>query len=57
MATHNGVKIETACICPPVPSRDFDWVAVTENFDLGHPQGFGASEQAAIDDLISQLEE
>jgi hypothetical protein len=50
-------KIITRYICPPIPDRRFDWSAVTEDFDLGSPNGFGATEQEAIDDLRKQIEE
>lgn len=67
MTTHiiNGVKIHTKHVQPPIPVRDFDWSAVTDDYDAdcdqegfftSHPMGSGATEQAAIDDLIEQLE-
>lgn len=59
MATHivNGTKIQTEHVFPPIPVRTMDWSAVTDNYDLGHPIGRGATEQAAIDDLMEQLDE
>lgn len=65
MSTHthivkvNGreVRIHTDFVYPPVPSRDSDWSAVTDDFDLGHPIGWGCSEQRAIAALVEQLEE
>jgi hypothetical protein len=68
MATHiiNGVKIHTDHVQPPIPIRDFDWSAVTDDYDCDcdqdgffstHPVGTGRTEQAAIDDLLEQLEE
>lgn len=59
MATHvvNGITIRTDRVYPPIPLRNHDWSAVTDNYDLGHPIGWGATEQAAIDDLIERLAE
>jgi len=50
-------KIKTSHDCPPIPDRSFDWSAVTDNYDLGHPIGHGATEAEAIADLKQQLEE
>ena len=41
---------------PPIPMRQFDWVALPENYDLGSPSGYGATEAEAIFDLKEQLE-
>jgi len=41
----------------PIPSREFDWSAVPENYDLGSPIGYGRTKQEAVDDLLDQLEE
>ena len=68
MNTHiiNGVKIRTECICPPIPIRDMDWSAVTDDYDAdcdqdgyysSHPVGYGATEQESIDNLLEQLED
>lgn len=44
--------------CPtPIPDRRFDWSAVTINYDLGSPVGFGRTEAEAINDLILQARE
>lgn len=61
----NGIAIDTAYIRPPMPlsmpapapGPDKDWMAVEANFDLGRPQGFGRTEQDAINDLLKYLEE
>lgn len=50
-------KIVTRNIRPPVPGRQFDWQATWEGYDLGDPVGYGATEQAAIDDLREILGE
>jgi hypothetical protein len=68
MATHeiNGTKIHTSFDYPPIPVRDMDWSAVTDNYEAEsdsegswstHPIGHGATEQEAIADLLDQLEE
>lgn len=39
----------------PIPPRQFDWSAVTDNYEGGDPIGYGATEQEAIADLQEQL--
>jgi hypothetical protein len=34
-----------------------DWEAYSSEWDLGDPTGFGSTEDAAIADLLTQLEE
>jgi hypothetical protein len=46
-------KIVTRVIYPPIPIRDFDWCAHFD--DEEGPTGWGATEQAAIDDLIQNF--
>lgn len=52
----------------PIPGRAFDWSATTTNFDASwegsetgyvanEPVGYGATEQAAVQDLKEQLDE
>lgn len=64
--TINGVKIHTDHVQPPIPIRDFDWQAITDDYDAdcdqdgffsNHPVGSGATEDAAIKDLLEQLED
>lgn len=50
-------KIITHYDPKPIPIRKFDWSAVTEDYDLDAPCGWGATEQEAIADLKMQLEE
>lgn len=68
MSIHNinGVKIHTSHVQPPIPIRDFDWSAVTDDYDAdcdqdgffsSHPVGEGPTEQAAINDLLEKLED
>lgn len=44
---------------PPIPTRESDWSAVTKDYDpeRDDPIGRGATEHAAIDDLIAQLDD
>jgi hypothetical protein len=68
MPTHmiKGVKIHTHNDCPPIPVRDMDWSAVTDDYDADcdqdgyfstHPVGHGATEHEAIKDLLEQIKE
>lgn len=64
MAIHkfpDGSKVVTTNIFPPIPDRRFDWCAY---FDDDEPndngsmmQGFGVTEEEAIEDLLRLLEE
>jgi hypothetical protein len=50
------MNIKTHYWPTPIPLRQFDWSAVDDDtYDLGQPIGYGATEQAAIDDLFDQL--
>lgn len=51
------MKIVTNYWMKPIPLRQFDWEAVTDNYEGGHPIGFGLTEEAAIADLKEQLED
>jgi len=51
------VKIRTSHDRPPIPSRDYDWSAVTDDYEPGDPVGNGENEEAAILNLTGQLEE
>lgn len=49
--------IKTSFDNPPVPTRRFDWAAWYDDLgEDGSPIGQGATEQEAIDDLISKAE-
>lgn len=56
MAEHiiNGLKIRTTCVRPPVPTRAWDWQAVTDDYEPGQSIGEGPTELDAIDDLLQQ---
>ena len=53
------MKLRTEYVYPPIPIRSFDWSAIDDDtYDgPGSPVGHGPTEQAAIDDLMEQLEE
>ena len=53
------LHIVTERICPPIPIRLYDWSAVDDRTydgaDRSPVVGVGATERAAIDDLIEQI--
>lgn len=54
------MKIVTEFVHPPIPIRQFDWSAIDDDTydgaeDSHCPIGYGATEQAAIDDLLDQM--
>lgn len=60
------VSVYTLFDYPPIPIRDMDWLAVTDDYDADcdldgffstHPIGRGATEADALADLKSQLED
>lgn len=60
MAFHqiDGRKVRTSHEFPPIPVRCFDWFAVDDStYDGEGPIGMGATEQAAIEDLLEQIDE
>lgn len=52
-----STAIRTHYEFPPIPERNFDWIATTDDYEPGHPYGHGRTEQEAIDDLREQLDE
>lgn len=50
-------KLETLYWPPPTPIRRFDWMATWDDYESGHPIGFGATEDEAIADLHSRTQE
>jgi hypothetical protein len=50
-------KIRTKYWAKPIPTRQCDWSAVTDNYEPGHPIGYGPTESEAVEDLRSQLED
>ena len=51
------MKIVTNFWIKPIPLRQFDWSAVTNNYEGGDPMGYGATEQEAIADLQEQQDD
>lgn len=56
------MNIETRYDYPPIPDRRFDWSAIDSDTydgapDSSCPIGRGPTEQAAIADLLMQIEE
>lgn len=45
------MEIITFNHCPAIPTRNHDWSASREDYDLDDPIGYGATEQEAIEDL------
>jgi hypothetical protein len=60
------MKIVTDYWAKPIPMRQFDWTATTDDYDAdcdedgyfsNHPVGYGRTEAEAIADLMAQIEE
>lgn len=49
------MKIRTEFWAKPIPLRQFDWTAVSDDYEPGQPIGYGATEQEAIADLQEQF--
>ena len=41
----------------PIPLRQFDWSAVTDNYEPGDPVGYGKTQDEAVADLLELLAE
>jgi hypothetical protein len=54
-------KIVVSCQCPPIPTRNLDFVAYYDNFlDYDMPnwmQSFGSTEEEALTELLAKTEE
>ena len=37
---------------PPIPTRSVDWTAYRDGWEPSEPIGYGATEEAAIEDLL-----
>jgi hypothetical protein len=48
--------VVTSHIYPPIPIRDNDWLACFDGDEEDGPQGWGSTEQKAIDDLVDNYE-
>lgn len=58
------MKIETSNVCPPIPSRAFDWQAIdSDTYDGAEDSGnrnqvgYGRTEREAIENLMEILAE
>jgi hypothetical protein len=51
------MKIHTHHAYPPIPIRDFDWIAYPDGAEEDGPFGYGRTKQEAIDDLNEQMED
>ena len=53
----HGLTIWTDGWAKPIPDRNSDWCASEESYEPGMPVGWGATEEAAIADLLERLDE
>jgi hypothetical protein len=53
----HGLVIDTDCWVKPIPDRNSDWCASEDSYEPGMPLGWGATEEAAIADLLERLDE
>jgi hypothetical protein len=45
--------IKTDFIFPPIPPRQYDWVAYFDGDEESGPRGYGETEKEAVDDLVN----
>jgi hypothetical protein len=57
MTANSGPNIRTRFVYPPIPIRNCDWSAVTDDYEPGDAIGHGATEAEAIADLLMQLDD
>jgi hypothetical protein len=50
-------RIVTDYIYPPIPDRQFDWLAYREGDEERGPRGYGPTEAAAIADLKDSIDD
>lgn len=50
-------KIITYCACPPIPVRQYDWLAYYDGDEEAGQYGSGATEEEAIADFIENYQE
>lgn len=61
----NGWRVAVSNLCPPIPTRKYDYCAVlddyydgaSEGMSLGTVQGWGATEAEAVQELMDEIEE
>lgn len=51
------MTIVVSYLCPPVPSRAWDYSATLASYEPGEPIGYGETEDLARTDLLAQLVE
>jgi hypothetical protein len=49
-------RIVTYYDAKPIPPRDYDWCARRDDYEPGDPIGHGATERAAVADLLIEEE-
>lgn len=55
--THNGKRIRTIHVRPPVPTRKMDWCAYFDGEEEDSWYGYGSTEAEAVADFINNLDE
>lgn len=55
--THNGKRIRTINIYPPIPVRTSDWCAYFDGEEEAGGYGYGRTEAEAVADFINNLDE
>lgn len=50
-------QIVTDYVCPPIPTRAFDWCAYFDGDEEDGPRGWGASKEEAVRELMNIIEE
>ena len=51
------MNINISFVDPPIPIPDHVWCATLEGYEPGEAIGWGATKRAAVNDLLTQLEE
>jgi hypothetical protein len=54
--TINGRKVIVEYVNPSIPLRQFDFVAVFQDYEPGDVQGYGATKVEAVADLKERAE-
>jgi hypothetical protein len=51
----SNLLIRTSYDRPPVPTKEYDWSAVSDNYEGGDKIGRGSTEALAVTDLLREL--
>lgn len=51
-----AARVVTTHVYPPIPDRQFDWCAYFDGEEEAGQYGWGATEQAAVDDLVTNAQ-